>query len=78
MLEAIKLMVDSEPGFTRKLYSQIPHSPWDNHFSGDQIMDYAGEHGFGLTMTCRGADFLKTSLVPTVTRNGLTQVKDVR
>ena len=20
---------------------------------GDKIMDYAGEHGFGLTMTCR-------------------------
>ena len=53
MLEAIKPMVGGEPGLTKKLYSQMPHSTWDNHFSGDKIMDYAGEHGFGLTMTCR-------------------------
>ena len=26
MLEAIKPMVDGEPGLTKKLYSQIPHS----------------------------------------------------
>ena len=53
MLDAIKLMVDGEPGLTKKLYSQMPHSTWVNPFSGDNIMDYAGEHGFGLTMTCR-------------------------
>ena len=32
MLEAIKPMVDGEPGLTKKLYSQMPHSIWDNHF----------------------------------------------
>ena len=53
MLEAIKPMVHAEPGLTKKLSSQMPHSTWDNHFSDDNIMDYAGEHGFGLTMTCR-------------------------
>jgi hypothetical protein len=26
---------------------------WDNFFSGDDIMMYAAEQGFGLTMTCR-------------------------
>ena len=25
---------------------------WDNYFSGDAIMEYAAEQGFGLTMTC--------------------------
>ena len=46
-------MIYDEPGLTKKLYSQMPHSTWDNHFSGDKIMDYAGERGFGLKMTCR-------------------------
>ena len=46
-------MVDGEPELRRKLYSQMPHLTWDNHFSGDTIIDYAGGHGFGLTMTCR-------------------------
>jgi hypothetical protein len=26
---------------------------WDNFFSGDNILAYACEKGFGLTMTCR-------------------------
>ena len=31
----------------------MPHITWDNYFSGDQIMEYAAENGWGLTMTCR-------------------------
>ncbi|MGL5935917.1 MAG: hypothetical protein ACRCZI_09885, partial [Cetobacterium sp.] len=30
-----------------------PHMTWDNFFSGDEILEYAAEKGFGLTMTCR-------------------------
>jgi hypothetical protein len=37
----------------KKIYTLPPHGTADNHFSGDAIMDYAGELGFGLTMTCR-------------------------
>ena len=53
MLEKLIPMVDGEDGETKKLYSNRPHSTWDNHFSGDQMMQWAGENGFGLTMTCR-------------------------
>ena len=37
----------------RALFRERPHITWDNYFSGDNIMSYAGTHGFGLTMTCR-------------------------
>lgn len=30
-----------------------PHTTWDNSFSGDKIMDWLGNNGFGATMTCR-------------------------
>lgn len=30
-----------------------PHSTWDNHFSGCQVLDWLGENGFSATMTCR-------------------------
>ena len=30
-----------------------PHMTWDNFFSGDDILEYACNKGFGLTMTCR-------------------------
>jgi hypothetical protein len=32
---------------------EIPHSTWDNFFSGDDINDWIGQNGFGVTMTCR-------------------------
>ena len=53
MLDTVKTMVHGEEGDAKKLYMQKPHFTWDNYFSGDQIMDYAGEQGFGMTMTCR-------------------------
>ena len=37
----------------RAIFEQKPHFTFDNHFSGDEIMEYAAAEGFGLTMTCR-------------------------
>jgi len=37
----------------RALFQTKPHMTWDNYFSGDEIMNYAAEQGFGVTMTCR-------------------------
>ena len=53
MLDTINTMVYGETGDAKKLYLQKPHFTWDNYFSGDQIMNYAGGLGFGMTMTCR-------------------------
>ena len=53
--EMIKPMVEKEPQVqgVKKLFQDYPHFTWDNHFSGDQIMDWLGENGFSATMTCR-------------------------
>jgi hypothetical protein len=37
----------------RRIYSCPPHITCDNHFSGDNVLDYAGGKGFGITQTCR-------------------------
>jgi hypothetical protein len=36
-----------------KIYPTHPHGTADNHFSGDHVLDFAGERGFGLTLTQR-------------------------
>ena len=36
-----------------KLWDKKPHSTWENHFSGDEIMEWMGKNGFGGLMTCR-------------------------
>ena len=43
-----------EPTTYRKrcIYPRPPHITCDNHFSGDNVLDYAGEKGFGITQTC--------------------------
>ena len=38
---------------TRDMFRQKPHITCDNFFSGDGIINYACEQGFGVTMTCR-------------------------
>jgi len=43
----------------RALFQVKPHITWDNFFSGDEIMEYAADNGFGLTMTCRRDRFPK-------------------
>jgi hypothetical protein len=36
----------------RCIYSRPLHITCDNHFSGDNGLDYAGRKGFGITQTC--------------------------
>ena len=47
-------MVLGEPSVdgVKKIFTAKPHQVWDNYFSGDQIMDWMGEQGYGVTMTC--------------------------
>ena len=44
---------DTEDGSTKKLFRAKPHTTWYNYFSGDIVMDWLGQNGFGATMTCR-------------------------
>jgi hypothetical protein len=37
----------------RQIFKEKPHLTLDNYFSGDHIMDWAGENGFSATMTCQ-------------------------
>ena len=56
IIEELEQMVIGAPAGTslsRQVFSEKPHSTWDNHFSGDLIMDYLGEKGFAATMTCQ-------------------------
>ena len=45
--------MEKEAGETRKVFRDKPHTTWDNYFSGDRVMNWLGENGFGATMTCR-------------------------
>ena len=36
-----------------KIYAKRPHITADNHFSGENVMTFMGENGFGMTCTCR-------------------------
>ena len=53
--EMIKPMCDTEPEVAgiKQIFPSYPHFTWDNYFSGDHIMDWLGENGFGAIMTCR-------------------------
>ena len=46
-------MIVGEEGANKLLFSQYPHMTWDNYFSGDEIMNYLGERGYGAIMTSR-------------------------
>lgn len=37
----------------KQIFQKPPHFTTDNHFSGDNVMEFIGERGFGITMTCR-------------------------
>ena len=53
-LDSLKPMVKEEkdlPG-TCKIYEKHPHVTVDTFFVSDVIVDYAGEHGFGVLGTC--------------------------
>lgn len=52
IMESIAPFVEGGNG-DRVLWDVKPHSTWDNHFSGCQILDWLGDEGYGATMTCR-------------------------
>ena len=38
----------------KQIFKTPPHFTADNHFSGEHVMKFIGERGFGITMTtCR-------------------------
>jgi len=41
------------------IYSQRPHITADNYFSGENVLDYLGVRGYGMTCTCRRDRFPK-------------------
>ena len=47
----------------KQIFKKPPHFTADNHFSGDNVMRFIGERGFGITMTCR-RDRLPEGLKP--------------
>lgn len=52
--ELIPLITGGTTNRPRPLFKgEKPHITWDNFFSGDNIMQYAAEQGFGFTSTCR-------------------------
>ena len=55
ILEKLVPMVRSKPHMNgiNQIFSRFPHTTWDNYFSGDKIMDWLGQRGFGAMMTCR-------------------------
>jgi len=53
IMEAIAPFVAGGEGGERVLWTSKPHTTWDNHFSGCQVLDWLGHEGFGATMTCR-------------------------
>ena len=44
---------DNEYGSTKKVFQAKPHTTWDNCLSGDIVMDWLGQNGFGATMSFR-------------------------
>jgi hypothetical protein len=54
VMEDLKHLVQGEEADGRRqIFQEKPHSTWDNFFSGDDINDWIGQNGFGVTMTCR-------------------------
>ena len=44
---------DTKDGSTKNAFRAKPYITWDNYFSGDLVMYWLGQNGFGATMTCR-------------------------
>ena len=51
-LEPLVYNENANPWGRRAIFSEIPHITWDNHFSGDVLLDFAAEKKLPLTMTC--------------------------
>ena len=44
---------DDDSSSSKKIFRRKPCMTWDNYFSGDKLMDWSGENGFGAVMTCQ-------------------------
>jgi hypothetical protein len=54
VMEDLKCLVQGEEADGRQqIFSEKPHSTWDNFFSGNDINDWIGEKCFGVIMTCQ-------------------------
>jgi hypothetical protein len=54
VMEDLNFLVEGEQADGRRqIFIQKPHSTWDDFFSGDDISDWIGRNGFGITMTFR-------------------------
>ena len=53
LIEKLKKLCVGSDSSGPKIFREKPHCTWDNFFSGDIVMDWLGEQGFGATMTCR-------------------------
>jgi hypothetical protein len=52
VMQDLKFLVQGEEANGRRhIFSEKPHSTWDNFLSGDDINDWIGENGFGVMMT---------------------------
>ena len=52
-IDELENYIVGKGGNEKKIFEKAPHITWDNYFSGERVFHYAGEKGFGLTMTCR-------------------------
>lgn len=52
-IDALAKKVIGAEGEEKKIFKKAPHMTFDNYFSGEEVFRYAGEKGFGLTMTTR-------------------------
>jgi len=52
LYEKLQPLVEGSDGDEKKIYKQKPHITMDNYFSGEKILTWIGENGFGATMTC--------------------------
>jgi len=55
----LKVGASTNPNRPVPMFREEPHITADNHFSGEQVMNYAADKGFGILMTCRRDRFPK-------------------
>jgi len=53
LYEKLDVMVEGSNSDAKKIYKRKPHITMDNYFSGEKILTWIGQNGFGATMTCR-------------------------
>ena len=53
LYEKLDVMVEGSNSDAKKIYKRKPHITMDNYFSGEKILTWIGQNGFGATMTCQ-------------------------